>query len=215
MNAGITLKTSGFGSGDGAARSDAWPARGRMAPASIALWAFIGVAGMLFSLFAVAYVLRAQEGGWTPIRLPPQLWLSSALLAAASVFAQLAAVAARKGRREGARQLLLGTGACAVAFLVVQGAAWHALLSAQVAPAGNAAASFFYLLTAMHGLHVAGALALWAVTLHRMSHLTVNSVLMTRICARYLHFLLAVWAGLFAMLALVTPEVARAICGVA
>jgi len=33
------------------------------------------------------------------------------------------------------------------------------------------------------------------------------------LCARYWHFMLAVWLVLFALLGWVTPEVARFICG--
>ncbi|KAB2888178.1 MAG: bb3-type cytochrome oxidase subunit III, partial [Burkholderiaceae bacterium] len=97
------------------------------------------------------------------------------------------------------------------AFLGVQLWAWQALYTAQVMPAGNPAASFFYLLTALHGLHVAGGLAAWGVAVGSASRPGHRIGL----CARYWHFLLVVWILLFATLGGVTPQVVRYLCGTA
>jgi cytochrome c oxidase subunit III len=186
--------------------------------ASIGLWVFIGVATMLFSLFAIAYVMRMSGEDAVAIALPWQLGLSTALLAGSSIALQASATAARSVAMRRTRRLLLTGGLCAGAFLLVQLWAWSTLLSAQVMPAGNPGGSFFYLLTAVHGLHVAGGLAAWAWTAHAAWHPAADLVgLGWRIglCARYWHFLLAVWVALFAMLGWLTPEVARFICGTA
>lgn len=91
--------------------------------------------------------------------------------------------------------------------------AWQALLGAQVMPAGNPAGSFFYLLTAMHGLHLMGGLVGWAWTAHAAWPDPARSAWRIALCARYWHFMLAVWLVLFVLLGWVTPEVARFICG--
>ncbi len=132
--------------------------------ASTALWIFMGVVASLFSLFIASYVMRMEASDWHPIAMPWQLWFSTLLLAAASASLQLASVAAQRARREQLRQLLLAAGVCSLAFLCVQLWAWSALLAAQVTPVGNPAGSFFFLLTAMHGLHVTGGLVAWGVT---------------------------------------------------
>ena len=186
--------------------------------ASIGLWVFMGVASSLFSLFVWAYVMRMSGSDAVALALPWQLWLSSALLVAGSATLQLAGAAARGARAAEARRLLLAGGLCALAFLAVQLWAWQVLLAAQVRPAGNPGGSFFYLLTAMHGLHVLGGLAGWAWTARAAwGPALAHTELAWRIalCARYWHFLLAVWVVLFAMLGWLTPEVARAICGTA
>ena len=185
--------------------------------AGIGLWVFMGVATVLFALFLTAYVMRMSGDDAVSLALPWQLRLSTLLLAAGSVALQSGAGAARALALGRARRLLLAGGASALAFLVVQCWAWSALLSAQVMPAGNPGGSFFYLLTAVHGLHVAGGLAAWAWTARAAWHPAADpSGLAWRIalCARYWHFLLAVWLALFAALAWLTPEVARFICGV-
>ena len=96
----------------------------------------------------------------------------------------------------------------AAGFVLVQLWAWSALAAARVLPDGNPAASFLYLLTAMHGLHVLGGLAGW-----RLAWRDAGSSWRIRLCARYWHFLLLLWLGLYATLGLVTPEIAQALCG--
>lgn len=180
---------------------------------SIGLWAFIGVASALFALFITAYAMRMQSGDWVQIAMPWQLWLSSAVLVAGSVLLHLAGRAARQSRWSGARALLLAGGLCALAFVCVQLWAWQALQSARVSLTGNPSASFVYLLTAMHGLHVLGGLAAWGKTLRRFQPDSERSRRAIALCARYWHFLLAVWAVLFAALGWLTPEIVAYICG--
>ncbi len=186
--------------------------RARAAAVSVGLWVFIGVASTLFALFLLAYVMRLSGSDGAAIALPWQLWLSTALLAAGSVLLQRA-----HARRAAARALLLAGGACVIAFLAAQGWAWHALQAADVRLASHPAASFFYLLTALHGLHVAGGLAAWEVTLQAVSRQAGPGPTDWRValCARYWHFLFVVWVVLFAAFSWITPELARVICGVA
>ena len=185
----------------------------RASAAGIGLWVFMGVATALFSLFVTAYVMRMSGSDAVAIALSWQLWLSSALLAIGGVALQRAVAAARGAEAARARRLLWGGGLCALAFLAVQLWAWQALMRTQVTPAGNPGAAFFYLLTAMHGLHVMGGLAAWAWTVHAAWPDPAAAAWRIALCARYWHFLLAVWGVLFALLGWVTPEVARAICG--
>jgi cytochrome c oxidase subunit 3 len=186
----------------------------RAASTGTGLWVFMGVATALFSLFTVAYAMRMDSGDWSPLSMPWQLWLSTALLVAGSALLQRAATAARGGLWAAARGQLMAGGACALAFLAVQLWAWQALRAAQVMPAGNPAASFFYLLTAMHGLHVIGGLVGWAAALRHAGRAS-DAAFAWRIalCARYWHFLLAVWVVLFTTLGWLTPETVRWICG--
>ena len=180
------------------------------------VWVFIGVASTLFALFLTAYVMRMEGGDWSTIALPRQLWLSSALLLAGSVLLQRASTAARLAEWRRARTLVMAGGACALAFMGAQLWAWQALLAERVMPAGNPAASFFYVLTALHGLHVLGGLVAWGATMPSVTQQPADPARTARrvaLCARYWHFLLAVWAVLFATLGWLTPEVVRFICG--
>ena len=173
--------------------------------AGTGLWVFIGVASTLFSLFLSAYVMRMDgSGDWSQIGMPWQLWLSTALLVAGSVLLHRAS---RTPDAVLARQRLLAGGACAIGFLLVQLWGWQVLQAARVVLAGNPAASFFYVLTALHGLHVIGGLVGWAITLRDPTPWRIA------LCARYWHFLFTVWVVLFAALGWLTPGVVDFICG--
>jgi cytochrome c oxidase subunit 3 len=188
--------------------------QGRTPPAGVGLWVFICVASVLFALFLIAYVIRMASADWSPIAMPWQLWLSTVLLIAGSVLLQ-GAKRAGVVRRDRAHSLLLAGGTCALAFVCSQLWAWQSLQEARVLMAGNPAASFFYLLTAMHGLHVIGGLVAWSVTAQSASSLEpVRMAWRIRLCARYWHFLLVLWVALFAAISWLTPELARFICGV-
>lgn len=193
--------------------------------AGIGLWVFIGVGCALFSLFVAAYIMRMEGGDWSPIALPSQLWLSTALLIVGSITMQAAAgaadaaqaragVAAHAHRRR-AMALLAAGGACAVAFLAAQWWVWTLLQSARVSWGGNPAASFFYLLTALHGLHVVGGLVAWLIAWHGLAAAADRpAARRIRLCARYWHFLFGIWLLLFSTLTGVTPDIVRAICGI-
>jgi cytochrome c oxidase subunit 3 len=184
--------------------------------AAVALWLFMGVATTFFSLFIVAYGMRMDAPDWSPITLPPQLWISTALLLVGSVLMQRAAAAAAVGVPRAMRALLIGGGATAAAFVASQLLAWQALIDQRVLLAGNPAASFFYVLTALHGLHVLGGLVAWSVSAQALSLPAAelpSAAWRIRLCARYWHFLLAVWLALYFILAQLTPEIVRFICG--
>jgi cytochrome c oxidase subunit 3 len=181
-------------------------------PSSIGLWAFMGVATSLFSLFIVAFALRMDSPDWHAVALPWQVWLSTALLIAGSAAMALASRAAQAGKLDRAIVAMTWGGVAAAGFVASQWWAWQALHGAAVLPANNPAAGFFYLLTGMHGLHVIGGLIGWGMARFGTRH-ELGAVMRVRLCARYWHFLLAVWLVLLAALGWLTPEIVRFICG--
>jgi cytochrome c oxidase subunit 3 len=180
----------------------------------VGLWVFIGVATTLFSLFVVAYIMRMSSADAAAIVMPRQLWVSTALLIVGSVLLQRAGSTATLAEVTLSRRLLLAGGACAIAFLGAQWWAWEALLAIQVTPVGNPGGSFFFLLTAMHGLHVVGGLIGFAMAARSIwgDAGPQGSAWRIALLARYWHFLLLVWVVLFATFTWITPDVARIIC---
>jgi len=212
MSADAMYKVSRDDFGGGPVGRDATPQGAGRAAASVGLWAFMGMVTALFSLFIVAYAMRMDSPDWHAIALPWQVWLSTGLLAAGGFAMHRAARAARNGDMPRARQALRLGGLGAAAFVCSQLWAWNALLAINVTPAGNPSGSFFFLLTAMHGLHVLGGLVGWGIA---ASSRGSGGSFVTRVtlCARYWHFLLAVWVVLLAALGWLTPEIVRFICG--
>jgi cytochrome c oxidase subunit 3 len=178
-----------------------------LAPGRIGLWMFLGVISSLFGLFITAYHMRMmdgmQHGDWTHFPVPRLLWLNSVLLMAASVAMQWARATAERGELDRLRGRLLTAGLLTVAFLAGQLLAWRQVSGSEYFSAHNPAIDFFYLLTAVHGLHLLGGLAVWAKTLRRLSMPDTEPLdlsLSVELCTVYWHYLLVVWLVLFGLL---------------
>jgi cytochrome c oxidase subunit 3 len=180
------------------------PGRGviNVDPAKVGLLSFIAVATSLFALFLSAYLMRMQLGDWRPVDEPNLLWLNTVVLVLASVAFQSTRSAARRGQPLTVKIGLLVGGACTVLFLFGQLMAWQQLNASGFFMTGNPANSFFYLLTALHGLHLLGGMWVWGrTTLRMLTGADAESVrLSVELCTVYWHYLLLVWIGLFALL---------------
>ena len=171
-------------------------------PAKIGLISFIAVVTSLFALFLSAYLMRMKLGDWRPLTEPNLLWFNTAILVLASVAFQMARGAATRGQLLAVKIGLLAGGVCTALFLSGQLVAWQQLNTSGYFLAGNPANSFFYLLTALHGLHLLGGMWVWGRTTTRvLTGADVESVrLSVELCTVYWHYLLLVWIGLFALL---------------
>jgi len=183
--------------------------------AKTALWVFLAVASSLFALFISAYAMRLGVADWSPLPRPRLLMVNTALLVAASLAMEWTAHAARRGDREGLRRGLWVSGLLTAAFVAGQLVVWRQFHASGFVVASSAASAFFYLLTAVHGVHVLGGLVAWARAFLRMraGADTARVRLLVDLCATYWHFLLAVWVVLYALL--VSDSLGLAICSAA
>ena len=182
-----------------------------LAPKRIGLWIFLAVITSLFCLFVSAYYMRmghsghAGHGGsdWTAIRDPGILWLNTIMLIVGSVAMQSARAAIVLGRVDQTRIRLFAAGLLTAAFLIGQMVAWRQLRLSELFTPHNPAVAFFYVLTAVHGLHLLGGLFVWTRTLARSLRRDVEPIdlrLSVELTSVYWHYLLLVWLGLFALL---------------
>jgi len=180
------------------------PGRGviNIDPAKVGLISFIAVVTSLFALFLSAYLMRMKLGDWRPLAEPNVLWLNTVILVLASVAFQVTRNAATRGQRRTVKVGLVVGGVCTSLFLLGQLFAWQQLNASGYFLAGNPANSFFYLLTALHGLHLLGGMWVWGRTSLRLftGADARNVRLSVELCAVYWHYLLLVWIGLFALL---------------
>jgi cytochrome c oxidase subunit 3 len=130
------------------------------------------------------------------------LWVNTILLILSSVALQWALVNSRKGRVDGVKVGLYAAGGLSVAFLAGQLLAWQQLAELGYFAATNPANAFFYLLTALHGLHILGGLVAWWRSSARVwgGAEAVDLRLGVELCAVYWHYLLLVWLVLFVLL---------------
>lgn len=120
-------------------------------------FALLGIT-MLFIALTSAYIVRqGTEPEWPAIPMPATLLFNTAVLIAGS-----AAIEMARRSRKAAGGWLAATLALGVLFLAGQLAVWKQLSSAGMYLATNPHSSFFYLLTAAHGVHLAGGLAVLA-----------------------------------------------------
>jgi cytochrome c oxidase subunit 3 len=170
--------------------------------AKVGLGFLIVVAGALFTLFLSAYFMRMQMGDWRPLPVPALLWFNTILLILSSIALQWARAAAKRDEMEGVTFGLLGASVTSLGFLGGQIVAWHQLANAGYGLASNPANAFFYVLTAVHGLHVLGGIVALGRTANKVWHSErVSQVRVSvELCAIYWHFLLLVWLILFGLL---------------
>ena len=174
----------------------------------VALVCFLAIVGVLFSLFFVAYHMRlaplelaGRPSDWTPIPEPPLLWFNTVVLGLASAAYEWARQTANRGEMGTARLAFLAAGGATLAFLVLQLVVWNELMVRGYYAYANPANAFFYLITAVHGVHLLGGLVAWGRAAWRFAGGVDASRLRRSIdlCALYWHFLLLVWLGMLAL----------------
>jgi cytochrome c oxidase subunit 3 len=195
-----TLTSKPWLSGQDAVGGEPADSRAFMLPRQkVGLRVFLFVATSLFLLFIVSYRMRMFYEDWVPLREPLLLYLNTVVLVLASVFMQLGKNSAAVEDWVACRRWVSLGGASALAFVAGQLAVWWQLAGAGHFVASNPASSFFYLITAAHGLHMLGGIVAlgWVMQLSRQReryHMGVD------LCTVYWHYLLLVWAVLFYML---------------
>ncbi len=159
---------------------------------------------MLFTALASAYVVRAGlSGDWLSMNLPSILWLNSVVLLASSGSVEWSRRVLKAGRRDAFQKGWLISTLLGLAFLGGQWMAWLQLQEQGVFLTTNPSHSFFYLLTALHAVHlVIGVLALGYV-LGKGKALRVDpgrGAMVADLAAIYWHFLDVLWVMLFVLL---------------
>jgi cytochrome c oxidase subunit 3 len=204
------------------------PATYRPAAARVGLWIYLGVATVLFALITAAYLMRMMTHGetfevvhdWRSIPRPTLLWINTGVLVLASIVWEAARSAARHDDKGKMRDWLIAGGALGFLFLAGQLIVWRQLHDAGYFLAGpslclsdwsnlsqpalhfvssNPAIGFFYMITAIHGLHIGGGLIAWGRAIGQAaSGIDVRGIV--GLSAIYWHFLLIVWLAMFGLL---------------
>jgi len=166
------------------------------------LYLFLGVISSLFLLFSVAHQMRATYPDWKAVTEPGILWVNTGILVLASLCLQLASNAAKRDAYQRMKLTLVAGFVLTVAFIAGQVIAWKQMLDAGYFAADNPANAFFYVFTAVHGLHLVGGLWFLLVATRRALSTPEDENLSLRVglCATYWHYLLLVWALLFYLL---------------
>ncbi|MBI3406093.1 MAG: heme-copper oxidase subunit III [Acidobacteria bacterium] len=162
----------------------------------------IGAIVMFFMALVSAYIVRRGMGGdWKSIELPRVLWLTTAILVLSSVTIEQARGRLKENDLGGFRQWWYATVGLGLAFLVGQYSAWLQLRAAGVYLPTNPSSSFFYVLTAAHGLHLMGGiLALTYVAFRSWQHTHATRATASEAATMYWHAMDGIWIFLFLLL---------------
>ena len=162
------------------------------------------VSTIFFCLFIVTYSDRMVYPDWQRMPEPWLLWFNTAVLFFSSMVFVNTQIASKNNQFHIVKKRLLLIGFLAFAFLIGQLLVWQQLIANGVYVSTNPSNAYFYVFTALHGLHLLGGLVYWYLTIKKVwisSDIVVAKVKHTvDLCAIYWHFLLAVWIVLFGLM---------------
>jgi len=161
------------------------------------------VSTVIFSLFVVSYSDRMLIHDWVSLSEPWLLWINTGILIFTSFIFHKAKIYSDKNQFEKARNTLLLVGFLSFAFITGQLLVWQHFISIGQYASTNPANAFFYLFTALHGVHLLGGLFFWGRATTKLFTENFN-VIKTKqaiqLCAVYWHFLLIIWFILFGLM---------------
>jgi len=182
-------------------------------PAQTGVWIGVATISMSFAAFTSALVVR--QGGapdWQHLRVPPLLYLNTLILLASSgtlewsrrAIARQRAAAGVPGAALAPSPGLAGltvTLALGLMFVCGQVLAWRGLARQGLFLATSPNSSFFYVFTALHGLHVLGGIGALGYVLHRLTRAGGAARLgALGAAALYWHFMAGLWLYLLLIL---------------
>lgn len=183
------------------------------------VWIGVSAIMMSFAAFTSAMIVRqGASNDWAHFQLPRILYLNTFILLGSSVtlgvarwrFSALAAALenapsqAKKLYADGIYWLYV-TAALGLLFVAGQILAWKDLAAQGLLLATNPSSSFFYVFTALHGLHLAGGIGGLFYIIRKLGKTngTARTTGLGAVCI-YWHFMDGLWVYLFLLLAMRT-----------
>ena len=164
------------------------------------------ISTIFFCLFIVTYSDRLVYQDWKSMPEPVLLWLNTLLLVITSAVFISAQIASNKNNFAIVKNRLIAIGLLSILFLLGQLLVWQQMVDQGYYVSSNPANAYFYVFTALHGLHLLGGLVYWLMTIKKVWNPKDIIVMKTKhtveLCAIYWHFLLAVWVVLFGLMLL-------------
>jgi cytochrome c oxidase subunit 3 len=175
-------------------------------PASTGIWVVLASIAMSFAAFTSALIVRQGSAlDWRHLTLPRILYLNTLVLFASSFALEVARrrvgafMGGLKNQVTSPARWLYITLFLGLLFVAGQYAAWLQLRSQGLYLATNPNSSFFYVLTAIHAVHVLGGLGGLARVIHRLNKSILRKSTLDA-TAHYWHFMDALWVYLLLLL---------------
>jgi cytochrome c oxidase subunit 3 len=177
-------------------------------PVRTGIWVGLAAITMMFAAFTSALIVRQGSAvDWEHLVLPRILYLNTAILLLSSLTLEFARrkvasfVRGQGATRAQAMQLLGSALGLGLVFVIGQYVAWLQLRSQGLYVATNPNSSFFYVLTAVHAIHVLGGLGGLLMVIRRFGQ-TVPRLRKSTLDATsyYWHFMGILWVYLMFVL---------------
>lgn len=169
---------------------------------------------MAFGGLTSAYLVRKSAGQWVDFSMPASFLTSTILILVSSATVHVAHVSNKKGFPMLTLLGLFVTSILGILFCYYQFTGWQELTYAGIYLDGNPSGSFFYVITGMHAVHLAGGIIFlliaflrgcWFFGIRRRTSTfkeTENNSLLIRtdLLSMYWHFMDILWIYLFVFL---------------
>jgi cytochrome c oxidase subunit 3 len=174
-------------------------------PYQFYLWGGLGSIVMMFAGLTSAYIVKKSQANWLDFDLPNIFLVSTGVILLSSFTIQMAVKKFKEQNENQYRGFLAITAIFGILFIVLQIQGFMQLEANSIALTGarsNSAASFLFVITGLHLLHViGGVIALIVVNLKAFSAKTdKNNDLPVKLISSYWHFVDILWVYLFVFL---------------
>lgn len=174
------------------------------------LWLAIVSMVMIFAAFTSAYIIKkADSNNWIAVALPTLFQISAIIAVISSITMQAAYISFKKNKIRAYRILICITFLLGTSFLLLQLNGWQQLSSSGATLSSHPAASFIYVISGAHFVHIAGgviALLVFTIRSFTVYRTPVDTLLLNinpdkqvgvELMATYWHFVDILWIYLF------------------
>lgn len=174
-------------------------------PYQFFLWAGLGSIVMMFAGLTSAYIVKKSQANWLDFEMPSVFMISTVVILISSFTIQMASKKFKEQNENQYRGFLSLTAILGVVFMVLQIQGFMALQAnsiALVGPKSNSAASFLFVITVLHLIHVfGGIIALIWISFRSFSNKnSMKNNLPVKLISSYWHFVDILWVYLFVFL---------------
>lgn len=179
------------------------PEKARILTGFLMLVVLMTFGGMIGAYLVIA-TNRAAE--WQPFALPIQVWISTLIIILSSISYIISERATTANDQPRAKNWMILTTVLGAFFISSQILAWIELTRRGLYMAGNPYAGFFYILTAVHAVHVVGGIAALSSILLKSWYPTrsetdvMRRISLAKVVGWYWHFMGLLWLVLLFML---------------
>ena len=174
-------------------------------PYQFYLWAGLGSIVMMFAGLTSAYIVKKSQANWLDFELPKVFMVSTLVILISSFTIQMAVKKQKEQNENQYKGFLSVTAILGVMFIILQIQGFKALEANSIALTGarsNSAASFLFVITGLHVLHVVGGIiALIWINLRAFSAKNnLNNDMPLKLVSNYWHFVDILWIYIFVFL---------------